>query len=85
MDQVIGDIDTFQLGDPSGFDAKGLKETIGSAGYIFLEMQDASEIPAIAEPWFLAFNAAIEIHPVMRPEDLAKAGSAIENAVKKYG
>jgi hypothetical protein len=55
------------------------------AGYIFLEMQDASEIPAIAEPWFLAFNAAIEIRPVMRPEDLAKAGGAIDRAVKKYG
>ena len=53
--------------------------------FIFLDMQDASQIPAIAEPWFLAFNAGIEIHPVMRPEDLAKAGGAIENAVKKYG
>ena len=54
------------------------------AGYIFLEMQDASQIPAIAEPWFLAFNASIEIHPVMTPDDLARAGSAIDNAVKKY-
>jgi hypothetical protein len=54
-------------------------------GFIFLEMQDASQIPAIAEPWFLAFNASIEIHPVMIPEDLAKAGAAIDNAVKKYG
>ena len=53
-------------------------------GYLFLEMQDASQIPAIAEPWFLAFNAGIEIHPVMVPEDLARAGSAIEAAVKKY-
>src|SRR5262245_37754403 len=52
--------------------------------YLFLEMQDASQIPAIAEPWLLAFNAAIEIHPVMVPEDLAKAGAAIESAVKKY-
>lgn len=52
---------------------------------IFLDMQDASQIPAIAEPWFLAFNASIEIHPVMIPEDLAKAGAAIANAVKKYG
>jgi hypothetical protein len=51
---------------------------------IFLEMRDASQIPAIAEPWFLAFNASIEIHPVMTPDDLAKAGGAIENAVKKY-
>jgi hypothetical protein len=54
------------------------------AGYIFLDMQDASQIPAIAEPWFLAFNASIEIHPVMIPDDLARAGGAIENAVKKY-
>lgn len=52
--------------------------------FLFLDMQDASQIPAIAEPWFLAFNASIEIHPVMIPDDLAKAGSAIENAVKKY-
>ncbi len=52
--------------------------------FLFLEMQDASQIPAIAEPWFLAFNASIEFHPVMVPEDLTRAGSAIEAAVKKY-
>ena len=52
--------------------------------FIFLDMQDASRIPAIAEPWFLAFNASIEIHPVMTPDDLARAGGTIENAVKKY-
>ncbi len=54
-------------------------------GFIFLDMQDVSQIPAIAEPWFLAFNASIEIHPVMVPDDLSKAGSAIDAAVKKYG
>jgi hypothetical protein len=53
--------------------------------FIVLEMQDGSQIPAIAEPWFLAFNASIEIHPVMIPADLAKAGPAIEQAVKNYG
>jgi hypothetical protein len=52
--------------------------------FIFLEMQDASQIPAIAEPWFLAFNASVDIHAVMVPEDLAKAGAAIERAVKNY-
>lgn len=54
------------------------------AGLIFLELQDASQIPAIAEPWMLAFNASIELHPVMVPEDLAKAGNAFEQAVKKF-
>src|ERR1041385_8863881 len=52
-------------------------------GFIFFEMQDASQILATAEPWFLAFNAAIELHPVMVPADLAKAGGSIEQAVKK--
>lgn len=53
-------------------------------GFLILDMQDASQIPAIAEPWFLAFHASIEIHPVMVPEDLIRAGSAIEAAVKKF-
>ena len=52
--------------------------------FLFLEMHDASQIPAIAEPWFLAFNASIEIHPVMVLDDLGKANSAIEAAVNKY-
>jgi hypothetical protein len=53
-------------------------------GYLFVEMADASQIPAIAEPWFLSFNAAVSFHPVMVPDDLAKAGPAIKKAVKKY-
>ena len=42
-------------------------------------------MPAIAEPWFLGFNAAVEFHPAMVPKDLEKAAPAIEQAVKKYG
>jgi hypothetical protein len=53
--------------------------------FIFLEMHDASQIPAIAEPLFLAFNASIEISPVMVLDDLIKAGDAIQQAVKRYG
>jgi Domain of unknown function (DUF3303) len=52
--------------------------------FLFIDMQDASQIPAIAEPWLLAFNASIEVHPVMVPEDLMKATGAIDAAVKKY-
>lgn len=52
--------------------------------FLIVDMQDASQIPAVAEPWFLAFNASIHIHMVMVLEDLAKAGTAIEAAVKKY-
>jgi hypothetical protein len=50
-----------------------------------VDMADASQIPAIAEPWFLAFGASVEIQPVMLPKYLAAAEPAIENAVKKFG
>ena len=43
-------------------------------GIMIINMDDPSKIPAIAEPWFLTFNADCELHVVMTPEDLAKAG-----------
>jgi hypothetical protein len=43
-------------------------------GVLITKMEDTSHIPAIAEPWFLTFNANVEVHPVMLPEDLAKSG-----------
>lgn len=52
---------------------------------LIVNMDDPSQIPALAEPWFLAFNAEIEAAPAMVAEDLAKAGPAIEAAAKKYG
>src|SRR5882672_6285079 len=54
-------------------------------GYIFFDMKDSSELPAIAEPWFLAFNAKLTVRPAMNTNDLANAGSGIEKAVKGYG
>ena len=52
---------------------------------LVVDLQDASQIPAIAEPWFIGFNAAVEFHPAMVAKDLEKAGPTIEKAVKKYG
>ena len=53
-------------------------------GFIFLDLKDTSQIPALAEPWFLAFNAHVEFHPAMNLDDLKKATPGIEKAVKKY-
>jgi len=53
--------------------------------FVVMHMNDVSEIPAIAEPWFLALNARCEVSPVMVAADLQKAGPAIERAVKNYG
>src|ERR1700730_16127945 len=55
------------------------------SGSIVFDMKDASQIPGIAEPWFLAFNATVSLRPVMNPQDLAKAGPSIGKAAKQYG
>lgn len=37
------------------------------------EVAGPSDVPRIAEPWFLMFCADVEFHIVMSPEDLEKA------------
>jgi hypothetical protein len=54
-------------------------------GYIFFDMKESSHIPAIAEPWFLAFNAKITLRPAMSLQDLADGGAGMESAAKNYG
>ena len=55
-----------------------------SASIVF-DLADTSQIPSVAEPWFLAFNAKVSIRPVMTSKDLANAGQGIAKAVKQYG
>ncbi len=54
-------------------------------GFIFFDLTDTSQIPAVAEPWFLAFNASLTVRPAMTAEDLAKGMPGMERAVKAYG
>jgi hypothetical protein len=52
-------------------------------GILIVDLPNASGIPALAEPWFLTFNAEVEIHPVMLPSDLATAG--LDKLGKEWG
>ena len=53
--------------------------------FLFLQMRDSAEIPKLAEPWFLAFNAHVTVRPAMNPQDLAAAGPGFERAIKEFG
>ncbi len=47
----------------------------GKRGAIMVvDLADPSKIPALAEPWFLTFNADVEFQIAMTPGDLEKAG-----------
>lgn len=54
-------------------------------GYVVVNINNASEIPGIGEPFFMWLEAEIDFIPVMTPEDLGKADSAIQKAVKEWG
>lgn len=41
---------------------------------MIVDVADPSRVPSLAEPWFLSFNADVEFHIVMSPEDLGRAG-----------
>jgi hypothetical protein len=49
---------------------------------LVVDLSDASGVPSIAEPFFLLFNASVQLHPVMSPEDLGRAG--LENIGRMY-
>jgi hypothetical protein len=53
-------------------------------GFIVFDMKDTSQIPAMAEPFFLAYNARVKFFPVMDAQDLVNAGPGIEKAVKEH-
>jgi hypothetical protein len=42
-------------------------------GTLVVDVKDPSDVPRLAEPWFLTFNAQVEFRVAMTPEDLVRA------------
>jgi Domain of unknown function (DUF3303) len=53
-------------------------------GYIVINMDDPSQMVAMAEPFFYGFKAKVEFIPVMTPQDLAKGMPAAAKAIKEW-
>ena len=49
---------------------------------MIIDIADPSKVPAIAEPWFLSFNADVQFHIVMTPLDLERSG--LDALAKKW-
>jgi hypothetical protein len=41
---------------------------------VIVEVANSSRVPALAEPWYLTFDADVEFRIVMSPDDLRNAG-----------
>lgn len=72
------------LGDIKPEAAYFVAENGVRTAYLFITMTDSSQLPAVAEPAFLAFHAKVEVTPAMNLDDLKAAMPAIEASVKKY-
>jgi hypothetical protein len=48
-----------------------------------VNLDDASQIPALVEPFFLSLNAQVQITPCMNLDDLKKGLGAIEAELKR--
>ena len=79
--QVVEKILSEQRPEAAYFVADGGMRT----AILIMNMEDVSQLPGMAEPWFLALNARIEATPAMVADDLKKAGPAIQHAVKSFG
>jgi hypothetical protein len=50
---------------------------------LIVDVADGTRVPAIAEPWFLTFNADVQFHVLMSPEELGR--SSLGDLGKKWG
>jgi hypothetical protein len=48
-----------------------------------VDLKDPSQIPALAEPWFLHFQADCKFRVAMTPDDLKRSG--LDELGKKWG
>lgn len=76
MEQVMGDIRP----EAAFFTIENGQRTI----YFIVDVQGVEDMPRIAEPLWLSWNADVTMLPVFIPEDFEKSMPVFEELVKKY-
>jgi hypothetical protein len=51
--------------------------------FVFVQVKDNAELLGLTEPWFIAFNAYVELRPIMTFVELEKAMPDIKKVVEK--
>lgn len=77
IQQILADIRP----EAAYFSAEGGERQV----LVVLDMRDSSQLPGVAEPWFLAFNARVSVRPAMNLQDLADGLHGLQLAVRSYG
>ena len=55
-------------------------------GFLVVNMEDGSQLPALTDPLLLGVGATLHMQPVMTPEDLrGAAGEALQQMGQRYG
>ncbi len=52
--------------------------------FVVLNLKSEAQLAAICEPWFLAFEGAVEVTPVMSAKDLSAAADAMSQAADNW-
>jgi len=52
-------------------------------GIVVVNLEKESDLPSVAEPWFLSFNATIDAQVCMTPDDLGASG--MDGLGKQWG
>lgn len=68
LPQIVGQILERLKSEAAYFTADRGSRTV----YLFLDVADSSDMPAIAEPFFMELNASVEFLPVMNADELRK-------------
>jgi hypothetical protein len=54
-------------------------------GYMVVNIDDSTQMPAVFEPLSLGLGATVQVHPVFTLDDMPRVMETLDQAVQKYG